>query len=306
MQLFISFKLAAISNLQLPGTDGSSPNLSTPNVTPNLFGGMTLQGLFVDIIVILAIVIGIPYAYAAVLTAINKSTKSKLASWNVYSQIFIGGLGTFIHELSHAIMCLIFGHRIDDMKLLKLNLNDDQEQDGNKGSLGYVNHSYNPHSVWQLIGNLWIGLAPIFGCALAILGLTYVLSPDTFHSWLSFAQAPYLSFREIEHLILIIIGYTKPLYLVIWFILVGMITIGGFDLSASDYKGTKVGIFVTAAVLIVITFLTASLGYYIPFRTALLKAFIPITIILSLTTIISIMYWAVISLVFVIFSKGRS
>lgn len=305
MQSLLSFKLAAINNIQLPGTSGSSPSLSTPNVEPNLFGGMTLQGLLVDILVILLIVIGIPYAFAAILTVINKSTKSKLASWNVYSQIFVGGLGTFIHELSHAIMCIIFGHRIDDIKLLKFNLNDDQEQEGNKGSLGYVNHSYNPHSVWQLIGNLWIGLAPIFGCALAILGLTYVLSPDTYHSWLSFAQSPYFNLREIGHLLLIIIGYTKPLFLVIWFILVGMITIGGFDLSASDYKGTKVGIFVTAAALIAITFLTTSVGYYIPFRTALLKVFIPITIILSLTTIISIMYWAIISLIFVIFSKGR-
>lgn len=78
-----------------------------------------------------------------------------------------GWLGTTVHELSHAVFCLVFGHEITEMKLF--------EPDPRTGILGYVNHSYNPKSVYQVLGNFFIGISPIIFGMVIIYLLCYLL-----------------------------------------------------------------------------------------------------------------------------------
>ena len=73
---------------------------------------------------------------------------------------------TPIHELSHAFFCLLFGHKIQKIVLF----NPDK-----RGTLGYVNHSYNNHNLWQVMGNFFIGIAPLFGGLFTLYLLTYCL-----------------------------------------------------------------------------------------------------------------------------------
>src|SRR6185437_12024785 len=69
--------------------------------------------------------------------------------------------GVAIHELGHAFFCLIFRHKIVKMKLFS------PQSDG---TLGYVQHSYNPASTYQKFGNFFIGTGPIwFGTLLVYL-----------------------------------------------------------------------------------------------------------------------------------------
>ena len=87
-------------------------------------------------------------------------------------------IGTPIHECGHALMCLIFGHRITEMSLWQPSDPD--------GTLGYVSHSYNSRNPYHQIGNLFIGLGPIFSC-LGILALLLALCFP--HTWSGYLDA---------------------------------------------------------------------------------------------------------------------
>ena len=82
-----------------------------------------------------------------------------------------GFIGTPIHELSHAAMCLVFFHRIDEIKLFQINDAD--------GVLGYVNHSWNPKNIYQQIGNYFIGVAPVVVGTLVIYFLMKWMLPTS-------------------------------------------------------------------------------------------------------------------------------
>jgi len=80
-----------------------------------------------------------------------------------YVTFIIIGIGTMFHELSHALFCLVFHHKIIEVNLLSY--------DSHSKSLGYVNHQWDKTSFYQSAGNFFIGLAPLFsGLAVYFLG----------------------------------------------------------------------------------------------------------------------------------------
>jgi hypothetical protein len=86
-------------------------------------------------------------------------------------------LGTPVHELGHAAMCLLFGHRITRIKLWCPRA---------KGGLyGYVEHSYHRKNLWARMGNLFIGMGPLFsGLCVVILAL-WLCFPAVWEAYLA-------------------------------------------------------------------------------------------------------------------------
>jgi hypothetical protein len=104
------------------------------------------------------------------LARFTRITYRKSAGQNL-DTFLTGWIGTPVHELGHAIFCVLFRH-----KILEINLYSPDSRDG---TLGFVNHSYNPASIWQRIGNLFIGVGPIILGSFVLFLLFYFLVPNS-------------------------------------------------------------------------------------------------------------------------------
>ena len=124
--------------------------------------------------------IGLVYLVGFIISLINRffykvTGYSKLAIYGT------GFIGTPIHEASHLVMCLVFFHKVNEVKFFQINDED--------GVLGYVNHSWNPKNIYQQIGNYFIGVAPIVvGTLVIFLGMKWFL-PATYNDINGYFQA---------------------------------------------------------------------------------------------------------------------
>lgn len=85
-------------------------------------------------------------------------------------------IGTPVHELGHALMCLIFAHKITRIQLLSPSHTD--------GVYGFVEHTYNRKNPWAQFGCLFIGVGPIFsGLGVTVLML-WLCFPDQWSAYL--------------------------------------------------------------------------------------------------------------------------
>lgn len=161
-----------------------------------------------------------------------------------------GIVGTPIHELSHALMCLIFGHKIKQIKLYQPNSTD--------GTLGFVSHSYNKKNIYHQIGNLFIGIAPII-CGsgflfLLMLILTPDISADMWGSLDGVADGGLGSYFEFIALFFESLFDASNFEDVRWwvFIVLAIMISSHMELSGSDVKSGLVGFSFIAVILLLI------------------------------------------------------
>ncbi len=160
-----------------------------------------------------------------------------------------GVVGTPIHELSHALMCIIFGHRITDISLYQLA--DDE------GTLGYVRHSYNPRNIYHQIGNFFIGVAPIIGGSAVLLLLMKYLVPGIYgEARLELEAISSLSGFDIGRIAELLLNIMKEIFNFSYisdykwwiFIILALMISCHMELSGADIKGSVLG-FVYIAVI---------------------------------------------------------
>lgn len=197
---------------------------------------MALGHLLLMAIKYLLLGFGVPLGLVLFLTFLNRNTDAMLDSsvgwqWEVY----LGWLGIIIHELSHLLLALFFGHKVTEYKLLVLP-KDVRSTENGTVRLGYVNHLWNPHSPYQQLGNAFIGTAPVYGSTLAIYCVSRFLAPEWYQNLTTFAHQV-INLETPTWNLLWATGISsqgEKIRVIIAVLLIMSITIGGFALSTAD------------------------------------------------------------------------
>lgn len=221
----------------------------------------------------------------------NNSIGNFQRSFGSGALMVTGIIGVPIHELSHAIFALLFRHKINKIRLI-------QRPDG-YGVMGYVQHSYNKGSIYQQIGNFFIGVAPIFGGILSIILLMRITIPQAYKKFISVlvnsSNITIINKSTTE----LIINYYGELIKVIFsiknfeniyfyvFLFVAICISSHMALSIADIKGASRGLISIFFILLMLNFFNVS-SYLPSFNfikyNIIVTGFLVIAMILSVIT----------------------
>ena len=193
---------------------------------------------------------------------IFESNARPLLGRTLYLFLF-GGLGTMIHEIGHALLCFPFGHKITEIELFNLN--------PNTGTLGYVNHLYNPNNIWALIGNFFISIGPLILGSIVVYFSAYFLISEVF--FLSFENLNisfnhFTSLNAFNSLIIesinLLLEFSNFLFTIenlqnwkFWLFVYILMTVGGnMTLSTADIKGAFKGFIAIIGVFVLFSMIT--------------------------------------------------
>ncbi|MGH1052233.1 hypothetical protein [Bacillus cytotoxicus] len=155
-------------------------------------------------------------------------------------------IGVLIHELGHALICLVFRHQIVSIQLFPTNVSN--------GRLGYVRHQYHPRSVYQRIGNFFIGIAPIFSGMAAFILCMYYFVPDSYDLFINVlethTQSASINMEMVQHICFSSIILLKSLFTInnlstpsFWlFLFIAICISTHIALSKSDIEGSIDGL----------------------------------------------------------------
>jgi len=178
----------------------------------------------------------------------------------------IGWLGTIVHETGHALFCVIFGHHITQIKFFEL---EPQEQ-----LLGFVAHTYNSKSPYQVIGRLFISIGPIlFGTVVIALAGWLLLGNalrDTLYQGplgVTMFNSPEMLFAALKNIlfslwafITYLLSAALPFWRIALFLYVTLSIGSAMALSPLDIQGAKQGFKYLVIALFIFNLLTLWLG----------------------------------------------
>ncbi len=192
--------------------------------------------------------VGAIILFGFLIAACNKKFYSNFGARGQTLCYITGAIGTPVHECAHALMCLVFGHKITKIKLFQINSAD--------GTLGYVNHTYNPKNIYHKIGNFFIGVAPIVVISAILYLLAGFLLPD-FVAGIGKTVSADGAVNDIGGTLLGVLSVSANFftYVGLWqwwvFVGVGMFLALHMTLSKADIRGATSGIaFLLVAVLV--------------------------------------------------------
>lgn len=217
-----------------------------------------------------AVTYGFGTLYALVCN-LNRRYMIKAVGWTGFS--ILGFIGVPFHEISHLIMALLFNHSITDVALYR------PVQGKSDGCLGYVHHGYNRASLFQTVGNFFIGVAPmLFGAGLLTLLLhfavpdSFVMNVNTVESW---SDVLNIFKQTLSQLINAVLSVNNINIAFVLLIISAFIICPHLGMSGADFKGVLSGtIFLLVASLTVppvivanfnITYDTLCMGFLVFF-----------------------------------------
>ena len=157
-------------------------------------------------------------------------------------------------RLSHAIVCKIFRHRIDEIALF--------EPDLKSGRLGFVRHSWNTGNWFEEVGNFFIGMAPLVGGSLALAGLLWFFFPDAAHDMISNSGKADTMFASISSLFKELLSPRQMLSWKFWlFTYLVLCVASHMAPSLSDYEGASRGVRMVVMAIVGSLLLISLLGF---------------------------------------------
>lgn len=167
-------------------------------------------------------------------------------------------VGTPIHELGHALMCVIFFHKINEIKLYT------KESDN---TLGYVRHSYNKKNIYHQIGNFFIGLGPVFSGFLVISGILWLFFKEPTMAYLANSinevdmnSSIFAIFANAYEFLYSLVIYDTKIYIkIISFLLISAISLH-VNLSIPDVKISLIGFSYYTLAALIFSGITYKLG----------------------------------------------
>ena len=239
--------------------------------------------------------LGLFFTFGFALHFLEKMTSTlMMKSFGWKSVYWTGWIGTSVHECGHALFCLLFGHRIDEMVLF--------DPDPVTGTLGYVIHSHQG-KIYQRVGMFFIGAGPLILGPLVIYLAMRLLVPNS-EEIISLIDISSYNFSLYGDIVfqLKVIGYlgtetVKLLFSIgnlynfkFWIFLYISISVAShMGLSAADLKGMWSGLFLILGLLFLINLVTLMFGvnishylHYVTSRLGLITALFFLSLIMSL------------------------
>lgn len=164
--------------------------------------------------------------------------------------LFMVSVGVMVHETSHAIVAIIFGHKINRISFFKPDLKST--------TLGFVEHSYNPLSLYQRIGSFFIGFAPLYLAPLSLYLISYLLLPQFEYFYQIIEHIGSLTVPELPESVNVIKSYfiksyqLAPAHTLIW-LFIGCSIALSCGPSPADVKNSIVGLIPVAIILYFMT-----------------------------------------------------
>ena len=181
----------------------------------------------------------------------NAWLRNSVGNKGIYATAWIG---VPVHEIGHAVMCWAFGHQVVQIKLVQFGAPD--------GTMGYVNHTYDPTNLFHRIGLFFIGIAPIIMGIAVITGTLYFTLPDTFEKWTGAVQTSN-GVGDIGGTSWLLVSslfsasnLTDPFFYL--FLVIGISVASHMSLSQSDIIGAKSGLVSIYIILVILNLLLLS------------------------------------------------
>lgn len=208
--------------------------------------------------------------------------------FGIQAFVYLLAPGVMLHELGHALFCIPFGHKIVEMKLFSPQ---------NDGTLGWVNHSYNPNSFRANIGNFFIGTGPVWLGVAALYGVTCWLLP------VERLDMQGLPIFDASSRFLTEVIFHKDAFGWQWFVWAYLaFAIGAnITLSPPDIEGAATGFFFIAFCVLAVCLVSGWYDSWPGHATESIRLFTgrffpPILTILAIIGITSFIFWCIASL----------
>ncbi len=269
--------------------------IATFSQMASLFAGVVIFGLLINFISQLTF----------------KSLERSFGRKGVY---FVAWLGTPIHELGHALFCVIFMHKIVEIEFFK--------PDPITGTLGYVSHKWSHSNPWQVLGNFFIGFGPVIIGCVVLFAVFYFLIPNSSQAWDfilaevreadgSYSLGNYLAILKGSALVItrLIFTFSNLTSWRFWaFLYLSICVASNIRLSLSDIKGALSGIGCVILIFLLVNFLGLISGLgsekFFPFTASSLGAIYSLFILALVMSLLGLVLTYLVSATYARIKRG--